>query len=238
MEIIPISSSSKGNCYLAKSIDGSLLIECGSRWGKIRKALEFRTSYLDGILISHEHKDHSVASKDAIRSGINIYTTKGTAKAIGIEKRHRFHMISSGKKFSISDKWVVLPFETVHDAAEPVGFLVKPVSEPHIKIFFATDTGRLNTWSNSITHLLIECNHSEKILRKREKNGEITRSMRDRILTSHLSIENLVYLLKNNDTRSLREIYLLHLSDDNSEENEFKRIIQGLTGVPVNICKG
>lgn len=42
--------------------------------------------------------------------------------------------------------------------------------------------------------------------------------------------------LKANDLRHVQEIWLLHLSDGNSDADRFKREIQELTGKPVYIA--
>jgi hypothetical protein len=55
-------------------------------------------------------------------------------------------------------------------------------------------------------------------------------------IKSHFSLENVKRFLQANDLSRVQEIWLLHLSDGNSDETRFKREIQELTGKPVIIA--
>ena len=52
-----------------------------------------------------------------------------------------------------------------------------------------------------------------------------------RTMKSHMSLENLIEFLKVNDLSKVRELHLLHLSDDNSDieiiKEEIKKIYKG-----------
>ena len=60
--------------------------------------------------------------------------------------------------------------------------------------------------------------------------------MARRLTKSHFSLENLKSFLKANDLSQVREIYLIHLSDANSDEEKFKYEIAALTGKPVIVA--
>jgi phosphoribosyl 1,2-cyclic phosphodiesterase len=60
--------------------------------------------------------------------------------------------------------------------------------------------------------------------------------MRKRLLRSHFSLENVLEFLRANDMSKVQEIYLLHLSDNNSDEAMFKRRVQEVTGKPVYVA--
>ena len=55
MNIKTIASSSRGNCYLIKDCNTSLLIECGLSIGAMQKAIDYKLHEVEGCLISHEH---------------------------------------------------------------------------------------------------------------------------------------------------------------------------------------
>ena len=57
-----------------------------------------------------------------------------------------------------------------------------------------------------------------------------------RILHSHMSIDNLKDFIRANDLSKVRQIYLLHLSDDRSNAEDFKRVVQMLTGAEVYVA--
>ena len=144
MFIYCYASSSRGNFYRVESEVSALsfLIECGLPMKDIRKVSRHANmNQIDGVLISHEHKDHSRATHEFLKLGIDIYTSKGTLIAIGAEKSAYSHCIKSQEVISIGDI-TILPFEINHDAAEPVGFILRDNNDI---VMFATDTYNWNT---------------------------------------------------------------------------------------------
>jgi DNA-binding transcriptional MerR regulator len=59
--------------------------------------------------------------------------------------------------------------------------------------------------------------------------------MKKRLLRLHFSLENVKEFLRANDLSKVQEIWLLHLSDNNSDEERFKREIMELTGKVVYV---
>jgi len=228
-----ISSSSAGNCYHLTDGDTVLLLECGVSPVKIRKALNFKMSGVSGCLITHEHGDHAKAAKDLLKSGTDIYTSKGTAEAIGISG-HRVHVVETKKQFRIGT-WTVLPFETIHDAAEPLGFLL--ANRQGDKLLFLTDSAYTTYRFQGLTHIAIECNYYNKGVDKNIANGSLSLSQKRRLLKSHFSLDDVVSFLGANDLSIVKEIHLLHLSAGNSDEVLFKETVQAATGKPVYVCE-
>lgn len=209
-----------------------LMLECGLSWKKIREALNFQTSRIAGVLVTHEHKDHSAGVKDAAKAGMDIFTSKGTAAKIGATG-HRVNHVKSMQQFMIKN-WTILPFDTVHDAAEPLGFLIQ--SAYGSKILFLTDSSYCKYKFTGVTTMMLECNFSDEILEENIRSGKVSGSRRQRLIDSHFSLDRVKRLIMENDTSKLQGVYLLHLSDHNSDEDHFKREIQQLTGVPVYVC--
>jgi len=83
---------------------------------------------------------------------------------------------------------------------------------------------------------MVECNFATDILKENVANGIVTVSLKDRIISSHFSLENVKDFLRANDLSKVEEIWLLHLSNDNSDEERFKEEIQKLTGKLVFIA--
>jgi phosphoribosyl 1,2-cyclic phosphodiesterase len=235
IDVLVLASSSKGNCY--RITDGStpLLLECGIGINNILRNLKFGVSSLAGCLVSHGHKDHAKAVKDLMKFGIDIYLSQGTADEIsGLDPwRHRLHIIKARQQFRIGT-WKILPFETQHDAAEPLGFLM--VNQGGDKLLYATDTYYIRYRFAGLTHVMIECNYSLDILRANVAAGLVEPALKNRILQSHFSLEHVKDFLKANDLSKVQEIWLLHLSDGNSDADRFKREIQELTGKPVYVA--
>lgn len=232
INIKTLASGSKGNAYLIDDGVSQLLIECGINYKDIQVALNFDTKRVVGCLLSHEHKDHSKGLKDVLRAGIDVFMSKGTAEAEGI-KHHRINIVENKKQFKVGT-FTILPFDVEHDVNEPFGFLI--ANEQDDKLLFATDTYYIKYKFTGLTHLMIECNYSQTILDDNINTGVVPQVMKRRLMQSHFSLENVIEFLKANDLSKVDEIHLLHLSDTNSNELEFKNKIQEVTGKRVVIA--
>ena len=232
IEILPLASGSRGNCYHITDGRTPLLLECGIPFREIQKGLQFRVSGVAGCLVSHEHKDHSKAVQDVMKAGVDCYMSRGTAETLGVSG-HRLHIIKARQQFSIGT-WTILPFETQHDAAEPLGFLL--ANQYGEKLLYATDTFYIRYRFKALTHLMLECNYSLDILKANVEAGTVDVSLKNRILKSHMSLETLKGFLKANDLSRVEQIWLLHLSDGNSNAERFEREIMELTGKPVYVA--
>ncbi|WP_153732736.1 MBL fold metallo-hydrolase [Sporosarcina obsidiansis] len=226
IEINTLATGSTGNCYWVSDGSTSLLLECGISFKAIQKALNFRTSDIEGVLVTHEHKDHCKAVQEVADRGLDIYMSPGTKEALGIQ-HHRIRAVENKKQFQLGT-WTILPFDTEHDTAEPFGFLL--ASQSGGKLLFLTDTYYCRYKFKGITHLMIECNYSYKILSENVNSGRTPGFLKKRVMKSHFSLENVLEFLKANDLSKVQEIHLLHLSDSNSNEQEFKQAVQAATG--------
>lgn len=232
IEVTVLASGSKGNCYRIDDGSTPLLLECGIPFREIQKGLHFRVSEVAGCLVSHEHKDHCKAVQDVMKAGVDCYMSAGTADALGVAG-HRIHTIQAKRQFQLGT-WTVLPFETEHDAAEPLGFLL--ANRAGDKLLYATDTYYVRYKFRGLTHILVECNYAADILAKNVEAGLVPPALKKRILKSHFSLEHVKQFLLANDLSRVQEIWLLHLSDGNSDAARFKREVQELTGKPVYIA--
>ncbi len=232
IEIVPLASGSQGNCYHITDGSTPLLLECGIRFQEIRQELNFKLSEIAGCLVSHEHGDHAKAVKDMLKAGVDCYMSQGTAEALKVTG-HRVKIIKALQQFTIGT-WTILPFDTVHDAADPLGFLL--ANQDGEKLLFATDTAYLKYRFNGLTHIMIEANYQADILQKNVNSGLVPVEVRKRIRHSHFDLEHLKGFFRANDMSRVQEIWLLHLSDNNSDAERFKREIQELTGKMVFIA--
>ena len=176
--------------------------------------------------------DHSKAVKDIMRAGIDCYISAGTAEALGISG-HRLNIIKAKQQFRIGT-WTALPFDTQHDAAEPLGFLL--ANQDGEKLLYATDTYFIRYRFRGLTHIMIETNYSMDILKRNVDAGTVPKELKSRILKSHFSLENVKRFLQANDLSKVQEIWLLHLSEQNSCEKRFKEEVQKITGKPTYIA--
>lgn len=226
MNFKTIASGSSGNCYILETEKGSLLIEAGIPVKKIKQALGFDFSNIQGCLITHEHGDHSKAIKDIAKLGIDVYASNGTLKALDCTS-HRFVPVAHGKTQTIGE-FDVLPFNTEHDAAEPLGFLIRYKDR---KLLFATDTCYLRYRFSGLTCIAIECNYVRAVMEDMLEKGLVDIKRVTRTIKNHMSLESLIDLLKANDLSKVQEIHLLHLSNENSNipiiKREIRKIYEG-----------
>jgi phosphoribosyl 1,2-cyclic phosphodiesterase len=214
------ASSSKGNLYVLETKEEALLIEAGLSISKTKKYLDYDFSKIKGCLISHEHGDHAKSVKDIGKLGIDVYASEGTFKALELEG-HRFVPVKGKQQFTVSN-FKVLAFNTQHDAEEPLGYLIQANDK---KFLFATDTYYIRYKFKELNYIALECNYSEEILERNITDGIIPASLAERVKRSHFSLENVIEFLKANDLSKLKVLYLLHLSDSNSDVNYFREKI-------------
>ena len=234
MEIKPLASSSLGNCYYISDGTTKLLIECGIRLREIQFC-GIRMNQLDGCLITHEHKDHSKSIVDLIRYCVPVYASYGTLNACKVRKNLYVNYVEAGKMFSINSLDII-PFETQHDAVEPLGYYIKSRITGET-LLFATDTYFIHNRFESLNYIMVECNYKLSIVQERLISGKIPKVLAARLMHSHFEFDNVKTFLKSNDLSKCKEIYLLHLSRAHSDEVEFKKEIEELTGIPVIVCK-
>jgi len=237
MQFTSFASSSRGNAYLLQAEESApLLLEAGLPINQLRDKLrEYGVSLSDlaGTLISHEHGDHSKAVKDLLLHGVDCHMSPGTSKALGVEEHHRVHPLYLDMTEGIQ-LWRVIPFPMEHDATEPFGFFIRCNRE---SLLFIPDTAYVKNRFQGITMIAVECNMISDILNKNIQEGYLPPIVGKRVRRNHMSLENLKSFLLANDLSKCRVIFLMHLSDGNSDEKYMKETIQMETGIPVEICK-
>lgn len=229
----PIASSSASNCYLLSDNRTPIVLEAGVRLDTLRKATNYSLSSYAGLLVTHGHQDHGRHAANYMDAGLDCYCSQGTAETLGLSGHH-LQIIEAGKLFKIGS-WTVLPFDVVHDAEEPLGYLMANGNE---KILFATDLAYTKYKFSGLTRIFIECNYQIEILDENIKNGIVEPTMKHRLIRSHFALHNVCEMLKANDMYRLKEIWLLHMSRNNADGQQMQRTIAALTGVPVYVAGG
>lgn len=224
-------SSSLANLYTAAVKGAPLLLEAGLPAQSIRCQLGFNLTDIAACLVTHEHQDHIQGAAGVMRSGVDVYCTEGTARAAGLSG-HRLHIVKPFEQFRIGP-WRIMPFPSIHNAEEPVGYLLGAQDE---LLLFAVDTGYLKYRFPGLTHLAIECNWEADLLRENVYSGGIPPNVASSIRRRHMSLDRVEDMLRANDLSSLEEIHLLHLSRGNGREEEARRRIEGIAGVPAYVA--
>lgn len=194
MRVAVLGSGSGGNSVFVSAGNTRVLIDAGfSARGVADRldTLEVEPGSIDGIVVTHEHGDHtSGIGVYARRHGTPLYMTARTRAAC--EKLFRGPEIiveyDPARPFTLGDLRVE-PFFTVHDAADPVG--VALVDEcTGLRLGLATDLGRPTA---QIRHalsgcdlLILEANHDEAMLHMSQYPASVKR----RISSSHGHLSN------------------------------------------------
>lgn len=218
MTFTSIASSSKGNCYLAEDGETRVLLECGIPFRRLKKALGFDFSAIQACLLSHEHQDHAKSAAELIRSGVQVFASRGTAEALDCPQ---ITAVADREQFSVGTL-DILPFATFHDAAEPLGFLLYSRRDGQ-RLAFATDTVNLAYRFPGVNLLALEANYDAAILARCQRMPE---KVKTRVTNSHMEISRLCRYLGNLDLSACRAVYLLHLSNAASNEGDFVRRVQ------------
>ncbi len=229
MNIKVLASGSTGNAYRIDDGKTALLMECGIPYKKLQIALGFKVSGIDACLITHEHMDHAKAWKELLKAGVSVYSSQGTKDALE-ETSHSFKVLKAEELATIGT-FIVMPFTVAHDANEPFGYLIKSMVTNE-SLVFITDTVYSPHLFKDVEYYMVECNYVQEIL---DSKG-LDVNFRNRIRKAHMSLETVLEFFSKTDLSKTKEIYVMHLSDNNSDEELIKTEIQKATGKRVIIC--
>lgn len=222
------ASSSSGNVYTVSDSKTTIMLDCGLRWKKIKQLLGFTTSDIAAILVSHGHLDHTKGIVDAAKSGIDIFASKATFDKLNLSG-HRMIEISDMQQFTVGT-WSVMPFKTIHDAIGSLAFYMVTITGD--AFLYLTDSAYSPVRFKNLNVIAVECNFVAEKLSEHIRNGYLNPMVGRRIRRNHMSLETLIKMLKANDLSKCRAIYLLHLSNGNSDEMMMVKEVQQITGIP------
>ena len=224
MRICPIASGSSGNCTYIGNDNAHFIVDCGISGKRIEQGLnELGIKYpeLDGIFITHEHRDHIHALGILYRkSPVPIYATAGT---INIIRRtdtmmdipeEMFNVISADEVYDIGGIGV-RPVSISHDAAEPVAYRFEDGNKSAAVL---TDLGKFDDYivssMQNLNAIILESNHDVRML----ETGPYAYSLKQRILSDrgHLSNDSAGALLVRLLHSDMSAIFLGHLSKENN----------------------
>lgn len=224
-----IASGSSGNAYALVDDAGILLIEAGVPLLEVEDAIDYKMGDVLGCLVSHSHGDHAKYIAEYIKSGIPILTNQKYAEKL--REKYPYYMIQSGMA-SFDGVYSAASFDCIHDVP-CAGFVIKNKSMG--KLLFVTDTEYLKYRFEGINNIMVESNYSQEILDENLNNGYIVKSLRDRIMKSHMSIKTAKGVVESNKSAELRNVIMLHLSSHNSDKKQFKSEMKKVVGEFCNV---
>lgn len=232
MRLSILGSNSKGNCYILQNDQEALIIEAGIHTDVMKQALGFNLRKVAGCLLTHEHGDHAKYAEHVTKSAINLWASHGTFEALGM-KGHRCKVFVSQREEKIGN-FRVIPFDTRHDAKQPLGFIINHKETGNV--LFLTDTIYSPYTFGGLHNIIVEANYSLEIIKQKTEELLLDKVLANRIIKSHMSFENCLELLKANDLSSVNNIVLIHLSDGNSNEEMFREGARQATGKRITVA--
>jgi len=239
MKIKVFSSGSKGNSSIVITENTKVLIDIGINYLTLTKHLEknnININEINGVLITHNHKDHISGLKTLInKTHMKVYIPEEMYDSIK-SQIDLYDCIFLKEQDKINDLNINL-IRTSHDAPYSVGFILENNNK---SIVYITDTGYINRkyikeLSNRDCYI-IESNHDPEML----MNGPYPRFLKQRVVSDsgHLSNEQCANYLKQFIGKNTKYIYLAHLSETNNTPeiaiNTNKQIIN--KDILINIC--
>jgi phosphoribosyl 1,2-cyclic phosphodiesterase len=228
MRCTVLASGSKGNSVVLEGDAGSILIDAGlsAKETLLRMARAgIDPEHLLAILVTHEHGDH-IRGLDVLsrKRELPVYATEGTLADFLNHRRTSVKPLESRvcryhEQFTIGD-FLVEPFATSHDAAEPCGFII---TEGDCRLGYCTDTGILTPRMLELLRpcdaIVLESNHCPDML----QNGPYPESLKRRIRSKrgHLSNPAAAACLQDFG-KDVPEVILAHLSEMNNTPEKAK----------------
>jgi phosphoribosyl 1,2-cyclic phosphodiesterase len=226
-QITILASGSSGNAALVETERTRLLLDAGLSRRETLRRLEARSrrlDRLDGILITHEHTDHSGGLPPLfLETRAPVYLTQATHRELervlpeeSAKVVDRVEYIRAGQRFALGDIEVAA-FSVPHDAADPVAFTFRAAGR---KLALVTDLGYL---PELVKHhlresdcLILESNHDVDMLKVGPYPWQVKQRVMSRI--GHLSNHAVSEFLADENSFDGRARYLVlaHLSEQNN----------------------
>lgn len=245
MKVCVLGSGSKGNCTYVEYGSTRILIDAGFSGKEIERRLAVidRSAVgLSAIFVTHEHNDH-IAGVGVLsrRYGVPVFINNGTYQAAHrkLGKLTMLHSFTTGEVVTVNELQVH-PFSVVHDAADPVGFVIRT---DNFCVGYCTDTGQVTRLINyhlrSCSTLILEANHDPQMLR----DGPYPVVLKQRIQSKngHLANGEAVRFASSLAQGVLQHLVLAHISETNNHPDlvlsEAEKAFVGCRNVEVHLAR-
>ena len=220
MKIKVLASGSKGNCTFVQCGSFKFLIDVGITYSQIKNLLseiEISIEEIEGIFITHSHKDHIKGLDTFLKKSKNVivYTISEVYLDL-IKSLNINNCIKLDENKNIKGT-VVEAIRTSHDVPSCAYIYNYSGKE----LVYITDTGYLNRKlfpkiSNKQVYI-IESNHDEKMLME----GPYPYILKQRIISDkgHLSNVTTGKILKKIVGQKTKYIFLAHISEHNNTKD-------------------
>lgn len=194
LEVTILASGSAGNSALVRSGGTRILLDAGLSARRLQERLAAcgaSADSLDAVVLTHEHGDHTQALKVlCAKRDIPIYANRMTAAALeagAMAGCKSWRFFGSGAAFTVGTL-TIEAFSVPHDAADPVGFLVRNSTAT---FGLLTDLGHATALvidrMREADALLIETNYDDDLLQRDMRRPW---SVKQRISSRHGHLSN------------------------------------------------
>jgi phosphoribosyl 1,2-cyclic phosphodiesterase len=225
MKLKCIATGSTGNCYALTSNSGeTLILDCGIPIKEIKKGLNWNIKGVVGVLCTHKHLDHSKSLNDFKSMGIPIY-----APYLKIDYMSMNMGGFTVKPFdltTIDGNWT---HTNADGTACPIfGFLIthKEIG----RMLYITDCELIKWKFKDINHILLGVNYDKDLV-------DTDNPKANHVFRGHLSIDTACDFVKANDSDSLQNVIMCHLSSENADKDSFiEKMKNAVNGANVDVA--
>lgn len=225
MKLTCLGSSSAGNCYLLQADSGeTLILDCGIGIKEIKKGLNWNVKDVVGVLCTHQHSDHNKSLKDFINMGIPVFAPYLSLESMKMETEFNIRMFDLT---TIDGNWT----HTNADGTPcPIfGFLI--THKGMGRMLYITDCEVVKWKFKDINHILLGVNYDKDL-------ADTDNPKANHVFRGHLSIDTACDFVKANDSDSLQNVIMCHLSSENADKDSFiAKMKNAVNGANVDVAE-
>lgn len=228
MRLRCLASGSSGNCYILTNSSGqSLIIDAGVPIKDIKRGLDWNIKNVAGCIVSHVHSDHSRSVKDLKNIGIPVFTPYISLEPMAIGRNLDLR-IQAFDLTTLDGKWT----HTNTDGSECpcYGFLI--THKEMGKMLYITDTELIKWRFKDVNHILLGVNYDKDLV-------DMDNPKANHVIRGHMSIDTACDFVDANDSDSLQNVIMCHLSNENANADTFiekmRKIVPSLN---VSVAQG
>lgn len=225
MKLKCIATGSSGNCYLLTSNSGeTLILDCGIPIKEIKKGLDWNIKDVVGVLCTHKHLDHSKPLDNFKKMSIPVFAPYQRSYN---KKNYGGFTIYPFPLQTLDGNW------THTDAnGEPCpiyGFLI--THKEMGRMLYITDCELIKWKFNDINHVLLGVNYDKDLV-------DTDNPKANHVFRGHLSIDTACDFVKANDSDSLQNVIMCHLSSENADKDSFiAKMKNAVNGANVDVAE-
>ena len=227
MRLHCIATGSTGNCYTLTSDSGeTLILDCGIPIKEIKKGLNWNVKDVVGVLCTHKHLDHSKSVKDFETMGIPICEPY---KALLMNQflANSYFTVKPFDLTTIDGNWT-----HTNANGEPCPIFGFLITHPEMgKLLYITDTELIKWRFKDISHILLGVNYDKDLVDNDNPKA-------NHVFRGHLSIDTACDFVKANDSDSLQNVTMCHLSSENADKDSFiEKMKNAVNGANVDVAE-